>query len=123
MESKRGRLMGINIEVEKGDLLAPEQGRRLQELQDVQACRSLTSDERAELKILVAAYGRHLHEQGLRDLARQRDSTIDQVRAEAMADLDRAQTWWREVQADPTRLEQLVNEAMERQQERIRTAG
>jgi len=113
--------MGISIDIEKGDLLAPMQSRRLQELQDVQACRSLTDAERVELKTLVVEYARRSHEQGLQDLARQRNIPIDQVRDDVMADLDRAQTWWQEVQADPARLEQLVNEAMERQQERMRT--
>ena len=43
------------------------------------------------------------------------------MRAEVLTDADRALGWWREAQADPARLEALVNEARERP--RARTVG
>jgi hypothetical protein len=46
---------------------------------------------------------------------------VEQMQAEALADVDRAIAWWREAQANPARLEVLVNEACERQ--RARTVG
>jgi hypothetical protein len=43
-----------------------------------------------------------------------RNLPLEQVRAEVAADFERALAWWDEVQADPARLEALVNEAQER---------
>jgi hypothetical protein len=97
------------------EVLPPEQSRRLDRLFDLRDRRPLTEGEQAELRSLVAAYGRKLHEQGLRALAEQRHRPLEQVRAEVAADLEQAQTWWEAVQADPARLEALVREAWERQ--------
>ncbi len=103
------------------DVLDPDQSRRLGDLLEAQDWRSLTSDERAELRALVAAWGRHANEQALRDIAARREQPIEQVRADVAADLDRALAWWDDVQADPARLEALVEEAREGQ--RARSVG
>lgn len=103
------------------DVLDSDQSRRLGDLLEAQDWRSLTSDERAELRALVAAWGRHANEQALRDIAARREQPIEQVRADVAADLDRALAWWDDVQADPARLEALVEEAREGQ--RARSVG
>lgn len=101
-----------------GDVLAPEQSRRLSELFDLQDHRRLSKDERAELDALVAAWGRAVNERGIHELAARRGVPIEEMQAQVLADVDRALAWWREVQADPARLEALMSEAQERQQAR-----
>jgi transcriptional regulator with XRE-family HTH domain len=98
------------------DILDPNQSQRLQALFDVRERRPLTPDEQAEMRALVAEYGHRVHERGVRELAERRNLAVEQVRAEVAADFERALAWWDEVQADPARLEALVNEARERQQ-------
>jgi transcriptional regulator with XRE-family HTH domain len=97
------------------DILDPNQSQRLQALFDVRERRPLTPDEQAEMRVLVAEYGHRVHERGVRELAARRNLPLEQVRAEVAADFERALAWWDEVQADPARLEALVDEARERQ--------
>jgi hypothetical protein len=42
------------------------------------------------------------------------------MQAEVLADVDHALAWWREAQANPARLDALVNEARERQRARTK---
>ncbi len=106
---------------EEEDVLDPDQSRRLEDLLEAQDWRTLTGDEHAELRALVAEWGHRANEQALRDIAAKRGQPIEQVRADVAADLDRALVWWEEVQADPARLEALVEEARESQ--RVRAVG
>ncbi len=111
--SSTTRLGGV-----EDDVLDPDRSRRLEDLFEAQDWRTLTSDERAELRALVADWGRRVNERALRDIAAERDMPVEQVRADVAADLDRALAWWAEVQGDPVRLEALAEEARERQQAR-----
>ncbi len=104
---------------EADDVLSPVQSRRLSELFDLQDDGRLTATERIELDALVAAWGRAVNEQGIRDLAARRGVPVEEMRAEVLADVDHALVWWRAVQDDPARLETVVNEAREQQQTRI----
>src|SRR2546423_3312846 len=97
------------------DILDPDQSQRLLALFDLHERRPLTLDEQAKMRALVAEYGHRVHERGVRELAQRRNLPMEQVRAEVAADFERALAWWDEVQADPTRLDALVNEARERQ--------
>lgn len=106
---------------EEEDVLDPDQSRRLEDLLEAQDWRTLTGDEHAELRELVAEWGHRANEQALRDIAAKRGQPIEQVRADVAVDLDRALVWWEEVQADPARLEALVEEARESQ--RVRAVG
>ncbi len=99
----------------ESDVLDPVQSRRLETLRNLQGRRSLTPDEQAEMQALVAEWGRRAHEQGLRELALERNLPLEQVRAEVAADFERRLMWWEEVQADPARLQALVDEAREHQ--------
>lgn len=101
------------------DLLDPPQSRRLQALFDLRDKRPLTEDEQAEMHTLVAEYGRRVHERGLREIAQQRHLPLEQVRAEVAEDFERRLAWWDEVQADPARLQALVDEAMEQHRARV----
>jgi len=121
VQTTRAETDGVGLERardEEEDVLDPDQSRRLDGLFEAQDWRSLTSDERAELRALVAAWGYRANEQALRDIAAQRGQPIEQVRADVAADLDRALAWWDDVQADPARLEALVEEAREGQRAR-----
>lgn len=100
---------------EEDDDLSPEQSRRLQTLFDLQDQRTLSPDEREELDSFVAAYGRALNERGIRDLAAQRGVPADRMRAEVLAETERALARWQEVQADPVRLAKVIHEAQDRQ--------
>jgi len=104
---------------EADDVLSPVQSQRLSELFDLQDDGRLTATERIELDALVAAWGRAVNEQGIRDLAARRGVPVEEMRAEVLADVDHALVWWRAVQDDPARLETVVNEAREQQQTRI----
>lgn len=104
---------------EEGNVLSSEQSRRLSELFDRQDDGRLTAAERAELDTLVDAWGRAVNERGIRELAARRGLPIEQMRAEVLADVDRALAWWREVQDDPARLEAVIHDAKERRQARI----
>jgi hypothetical protein len=95
---------GLSRTAEEDDYLSPEQSRRLQILFDRQDQRTLSPDERAGLDSLVATYGRALNEGDIRDLAAQRGIPVDRMRAEVLAETERALAWWQEVQADPARL-------------------
>lgn len=91
---------------------------RLSALFALQDRRLLTAEEQAELDRLVATYGRAVSERGVHELARQRGVPVEQVRAEVLAEVERAQAWWQDLQADPARLEQAVREARAAQQAR-----
>lgn len=103
---------------EDDDVIASEQDDRLSELLDLQDRRTLTADERAEVQALVAAWGRRVREQGIRSIAAKRGLPVERVRAELDADLDRMMAWRQELEADPARLEALVQESWERQRAR-----
>lgn len=66
----------------------------------------------------MAEWGHRANEQALQDIAAKRGQPIEQERADVAGDLDRALVWWEEVQADPARLEALVEEARESQRAR-----
>ena len=51
---------------------------------------------------------------GISELAARRGMPVEQLRAEVLADVERARAWWRAVQDDPARLEAVVDEARER---------
>lgn len=104
---------------EKEDYLDSVPSRRLEDLFEAQDWRELTDDECVELRSLTAEWGRRANEQALRKLASVRGQSIEQVRADVAADLDRATAWWTDVQADPERLETLIAEAHAKQQARI----
>ena len=62
-----------------------------------------------------------MNERGLHEVAARHGVPVEQMRAEVLADVERALAWWREAQANQARLEALVSEARERQ--RARTVG
>jgi len=101
------------------EILDPTQSRRLQKLFDVRDRRSLSEDEQAEMRALVAEYGRRVHEQGVHSIAQQRRIPVEQARAEIAEDFERRLAWWDEVQADPARLQALVDEALDRRREHV----
>jgi transcriptional regulator with XRE-family HTH domain len=111
----------VRTSSEEEDVLDPDQSHCLEDLLEAQDWRTLTGDEHAELRALVAEWGHRANEQVLRDIAAKRGQPIEQVRADVAADLDRALVWWEEVQADPAHLEALVAEARESQ--RVRAVG
>jgi hypothetical protein len=82
------------------DILVPEQSRRLSELFDLQDRRHLTEEEQVELNALVAAWGRAVNERGIHELAARRAVSVEQMRAEVLADVERALAWWQEAQAN-----------------------
>jgi len=108
-----------NDVVDEEDILNQAQSRRLQKLFDLQDRRSLSEDEQAEMRALVAEYGRRVHEQGVRRIAQQRHLPLEQARVDIAEDFERRLAWWDDVQADPARLRALVDEALERRQERV----
>jgi len=93
----------------------------MQRLFDLGDRRTLTDEEQAKLRALVAAWGRRVREQGVRGIAAERGLPVDQVRADLDADLERAVAWWAEIQADPAQLDALVEEARERQRKNCST--
>jgi len=95
------------------DILDPAQNRRLQKLFDLQDRRALNADEQAEMRALVAEYGRRVYDRGVRSIAAKRGLPVDQVRVEVTADLERMIAWRRELEADPARLEALIEESRE----------
>jgi len=103
----------------ESDVLDPVQSHRLETLRNLQDRRSLTPDEQVEMQALVAEWGRRAHEQGLHELALERNLPLEQVRTEVAADFERRLAWWEEVQGDPARLDALVNEAREYQRASI----
>lgn len=100
----------------EGDMMEPEQGDdRLSELFDLQDRRPLSADEQAEMRALTAEWAHQVNEQSLRSIAAKRGLPIEQVRADVAADLDRMIAWRRELDADPARLEALMQESWEKQ--------
>jgi len=104
--------------VDDGDVLALEQSRRLSDLFDLRDQRPLTDDERAELDALVGAWGRAVNEREFAAVAPQRGIPVEQVRVESLAETERVLAWWKDVEVDPARLEQVMRDARERQQTR-----
>jgi len=105
--------------VDEEDILDPRQSRHLQKLFDLRDRRPLNEDEQAEMRALVAEYGRRAHEQGVRAIAQQRQVPLEHARAEIAEDFERRLAWWDKVQADPARLQALVDEALEHRRERL----
>lgn len=99
---------------ERPAVLAPEQGRRLAELFEHQAARTLTDDERRELGALVDEYGRLLHERQLGLFALRHGCTTEQARREVEAGFDRARAWWTAFEAKPSRRRALTARARRR---------
>jgi transcriptional regulator with XRE-family HTH domain len=85
---------------EGDDILVPVQSRRLSELFDLQDRRPLSEEEQVELNALVAAWGRAVNERGIHELAARRGIPVEQMRAEVLANVERALAWWREAQAN-----------------------
>jgi transcriptional regulator with XRE-family HTH domain len=96
---------------QENDLLGSEQSQRLSGLFDLQDRRALSPAEQTELEQLVAAWAHAVSERGIQEVAQRRGEPPEQVRAGVLADVERAQAWWQEVQADPVRLRQAVREA------------
>lgn len=109
---------GYELADGEDDILDPAQSRRLQSLYDRQHRCSLTDAEWAEMHELVAEWGRRVRERGVRGIAAERGQPVDQVRAELDAELTRKIAWYRELQADPARLESLVQESQDQQHAR-----
>ncbi len=110
--------IGTDRVTEEEDVLPPEQSRRLSELFDLRDQRPLTDDERAELDALVGAWGRAVSEREFAEVARRRGIPVEQVRAESLAEVERALAWWMEIEADPARRAEVVRDAQERQRTR-----
>jgi len=108
-------VVGVDMsDDEEDDVLAPEQSRRLSDLFDLRGRRPLTDDERAELDALVGAWGRAFSEREFSEVARRRGIPVEQVRAESLAETERVLAWWKDVEADPARREEVVRDARER---------
>ncbi len=105
------------------DVLTPAQSRRLSDLFDLRSQRPLTDDERAELDALVGAWGRAVSERAFAEVARRRGVPVEQVRAESLAETERVLAWWKEVEADPARREEVVRDARKRQRTRRTNLG
>ncbi len=105
------------------DALAPAQSRRLSDLFDLRGQRPLTNDERAELDALVGAWGRAVSEREFAEVARRWGVPVEQVRAESLVETERVLAWWKEVEADPARREEVVRDARERQRARRASLG
>lgn len=124
----RGNPMRAKVDLSDGnvdayeEILDPEQSRRLQALYDAQGDRSLSEKERLELGELVAAYGHQLHERQLRELARKRGVPLQQVREDVETQFNAALDWWQNIQADPERLNRLVEQAKQQQAAKRKTA-
>ena len=67
---------------------------------------------------LVGAWGRAVSEREYTEVARRRGIPVEQVRAESMAEIERALAWWQEVDADPARRAEVVRDAQGRRQMR-----
>jgi len=100
--------------VDEEAILDPAQNRRLRMLFDLQEQRPLSEGEHAEMRALVAEYGRREYEQGVRSIAAKRGLPVDVVRAEVTADLERKIAIRRDLEADPARLEALIEESRAR---------
>ncbi|MBI3972250.1 MAG: hypothetical protein HY332_13275 [Chloroflexi bacterium] len=91
--------------------LPPERSRRLAALLDEQDRRRLTRAEQAELRALVAEYGRRLHDYYLHDIARQRGISVEQAHREVQSDYERAVGEWHVFTTDPRWRERVVAQA------------
>jgi len=95
--------IGTDRVVEEEDILPPEQSWRLSELFDLRDWRPLTDEERAELDALVGAWGRAISEREYTEVAHRRGISVEQARAESLAEIERVLAWWKDVEADPAR--------------------
>ncbi len=111
--------VGTDMFDDEDDALAPEQSRRLSDLFDLRSRRPLTDDERAELDTLVGAWSRAVSEREFREVAQRWGIPVEQVRAEVLAETERALAWWKTVEADPVRREEIMRDARQRQRARI----
>ncbi len=84
-------------------ILGSAESERLSTLIERQRHGLLLEEEWAELDRLVATYGRELHEQRLRELAKKRSVSLEQVRLETDAQLAEAVRQWQEIEPDLTR--------------------
>ena len=84
-------------------ILGPAESERLSTLIERQRHGLILEEEWAELDKLVAAYGRELHEQRLRELAKKRSVPLEQVRLETDAQFAEAVRQWQEIEPDLTR--------------------
>jgi hypothetical protein len=85
---------------EGDDIFDLERSCRLLEFFDLRDQGPLTEEEQVELNALVAAWGRAVNERGIHELAARRGVPVDQMRAEVLADVERALAWWREARAN-----------------------
>ena len=104
---------------EEDDALAPEQSRRLSDLFAPRSRRPLTDDERAEMDTRVGAWGRAVSEREFHELAQRRGVPVEQVRAEVLAETERALAWWKAVVADPVRRKKIMRDVRQRQRARV----
>jgi len=95
--------IGTDRVVEEEDILPPEQSWRLSELFDLRDWRPLTDEERAELDALVGEWGRAISEREYTEVAHRRGISVEQARAESLAEIERVLAWWKDVEADPAR--------------------
>jgi len=84
-------------------ILGPAESERLATLIERQRHGLLSEEEWAELDGLVAAYGRELHEQRLRELAKKRGVPLEHVRREIDAQFAEAVRQWQEIEPGLTR--------------------
>jgi hypothetical protein len=99
----------LNADEAEPHVLDVEQARRLSELFDRQSRGQLLPSEQSELEALVAEYGRKLHEQRMRELARRRGISLEAAQEETAKLLDASQRWWQTIEADPTKRRELVS--------------
>ena len=110
--------IGTDRVVEVEDILPPEQSWRLSELFDLRDWRPLTDEERAELDALVGEWGRAISEREYTEVAHRRGISVEQARAESLAEIERVLAWWKDVEADPARRAEVVRDAQERRRTR-----
>jgi len=115
--------IGMDRVVEEEDILPLEQSRRLSELFDLRDRRPLTDEERAELDALVGAWGYAISEREYTAVAHRRGISVEQVRAESLAEVERVLAWWKDVEADPARRAEVVRDAQERRRTRSADMG
>jgi hypothetical protein len=74
--------------------LPPTESKRLSDLFARKREAGLTDEEGTELDTLIAAYGRRLHEQNLRELAQRGGVSIEAAERESAAQIAEALDWW-----------------------------
>jgi transposase len=94
-------------------VLDAAESRRLAALLDREA--PLTADEQADLAHLLEHYGQRLHERRMRELARRRGVSIEDVEREQAERRAAALRWWEAFDHDPARDEILARAAADLQ--------